>query len=53
VFVGDVFTKGLLGQRTIIPRLVPGSATALPRYVRDDLALGRRVFIVETHGETA
>ncbi|MBI5285061.1 MAG: Ig-like domain-containing protein [Chloroflexi bacterium] len=51
VFVGDVFTKGLLGQRTIIPRLIPDSPAALPRYVRDDLADGRRVFIVETRKE--
>ena len=50
VFVGDVFTKALIGQRAIIPRLIPDSA-ALPRYVRDDMAQGRRVFIVETPRE--
>jgi len=51
VFVGDVFTKALIGQRTIIPRLIPDSPAALPRYVRDDLAQGRHVFIVETRKE--
>ncbi len=47
VFVGDVYTKAIISQRTIIPRLLPDLAQ-LAEYVRADLAEHRRVFVVET-----
>ncbi len=47
VFVGDVYTKGLIDRRAIIPRLLP-EVSALPDMVRQDLAAGHRVFITDS-----
>lgn len=46
VFVGDIYTKALIGQRTIVPRRI-ANPDDLARYLRSDLAAGRRVFLVD------
>ncbi len=46
VFVGDLYTKAIIGQRTIIPRLLT-DVHEISSYVDEDLAAGRRVFLVD------